>query len=53
VVARQLIGGAIYWTDPETGEYQFTLAGPVRRAVSFESQAVAGTDISTRVSAVP
>src|SRR6266513_5087251 len=48
----RIIGGAIYWADTEKSEYQFTLAGLVRRAVSFESQAVTGRDISTRTVSV-
>src|SRR6266513_5483727 len=44
-VTRFSLRGAIYWADTEKSEYQFTLAGAVRRAVSFESQAVAGRDI--------
>jgi len=41
-VTRFSLGGAIYWADTERGECQFTLAGLVRRAVSFEFQAVTG-----------
>ena len=41
----RIIGGAIYWADTGKAEDWFTLAGRVRRAVSFESQAVAGTDL--------